>query len=213
MYKIMYVSWQSSSRAAVHPGVYEPTGRPSHMGGGGRGTHGTEHAIAQSAVFSGLPEGRPHQHHQPHGQGTEGIRGLIYIYGLAQDCGNFSALAMELLQACARPSISVGNSHRPASPRPTTLEEDRKLFVDFSSILCLRFETQAMRTYNFLTEFPTLPSMQWFLHRNSNWQGQWYPFKSPGHFEILHWAWKHVSLPCSVQNFKTIRQICDPIRS
>ena len=44
---------------------------------------------------------------------------------------------------------SVGNSHRPASPRPTTLEEDRKLFVDFSSILCLRFETQAMRTYNF----------------------------------------------------------------
>ena len=43
----------------------------------------------------------------------------------------------------------VGNSHRPASPRPTTLEEDRKLFVDFSSILCLQFETQAMRTYNF----------------------------------------------------------------
>ena len=44
---------------------------------------------------------------------------------------------------------SVGNSHRPASPRPTTLEEDQELFVDFSSILCLWFAIQAMRTYNF----------------------------------------------------------------
>ena len=45
--------------------------------------------------------------------------------------------------------ISVGNSHRSASPRPTTLEQDRELFVDFSSILCLLFEFQGMRTYNF----------------------------------------------------------------
>ena len=44
---------------------------------------------------------------------------------------------------------SVGNSHRPASPRPTTLEEDRELFVDFPSISCLWFEIQGMRTYNF----------------------------------------------------------------
>ena len=43
----------------------------------------------------------------------------------------------------------VGNSHRSAGPKPTTLEEDRKIFVDFSSILCLWFEIQAMRTYNF----------------------------------------------------------------
>ena len=35
---------------------------------------------------------------------------------------------------------SVGNSHRSTSPRPTTLEEGRELFVDFSSILCLWFE-------------------------------------------------------------------------
>ena len=28
----------------------------------------------------------------------------------------------------------VGNSHRSASPRPTTLEQDWELFVDFSSI-------------------------------------------------------------------------------
>ena len=47
------------------------------------------------------------------------------------------------------PTPSVGNSHRSASPRPTTLEEDRELFVDFSSILCLWFEIQAIRTYNF----------------------------------------------------------------
>ena len=45
---------------------------------------------------------------------------------------------------------SVGNSHRSAGPRPTTFEEDRELFVDFSSILCLWFEIQGMRTYNFL---------------------------------------------------------------
>ena len=56
-------------------------------------------------------------------------------------------------------SDSVGNSHRSASPRSTTLEEDWELFVDFSSIKCLWFEIQAMRTYNFLTEFPTLHPM------------------------------------------------------
>ena len=43
---------------------------------------------------------------------------------------------------------SVGNSHRSAIPRPTTLEEDRERF-DFSSILCLWFEIQGLRTYNF----------------------------------------------------------------
>ena len=46
-------------------------------------------------------------------------------------------------------AASVGNSHRSASPRPTTLEEDRKLFVKFSLILCLWFEIQGLRTYNF----------------------------------------------------------------
>ena len=44
---------------------------------------------------------------------------------------------------------SVGNSHRSAGPRPTTLKEDWELFVDFSSILCLWFENQDMGTYNF----------------------------------------------------------------
>ena len=60
---------------------------------------------------------------------------------------------------CHKESItesSVGNSHRSASPRPKTLEEDRELFVDFSSISCLWFEFQGMRTYNFLTELQTL---------------------------------------------------------
>ena len=46
-------------------------------------------------------------------------------------------------------SHSVGNSHKSASPKPTTLEEDWKLFVDFSSILCLWFEIQGVGTYNF----------------------------------------------------------------
>ena len=44
---------------------------------------------------------------------------------------------------------SVGNSHRSASTRPTTLEEDRELFVNFYLILCLRLEIQVMKTYNF----------------------------------------------------------------
>ena len=56
-------------------------------------------------------------------------------------------------------SDSVGNSHRSASPRSTTLGEDWELFVDFPSIKCLWFEIQAMRTYNFLTELPTLHPM------------------------------------------------------
>ena len=56
-------------------------------------------------------------------------------------------------------SDSVGNSHKSASPRSTTLEEDWELFVDFPSIQCLWFEIQAMRTYTFLTEFPTLHPM------------------------------------------------------
>ena len=30
-----------------------------------------------------------------------------YIDGLVQDCSNSSALAMELLQSCTKPSISV----------------------------------------------------------------------------------------------------------
>ena len=51
---------------------------------------------------------------------------------------------------------SDGNSHRSAGPRPTTLKEDRELFVDFSSILCLWFEIQDMGPTTFLTEFPTL---------------------------------------------------------
>ena len=41
---------------------------------------------------------------------------------------------------------SVGNSHRSASQRPTTFLEDWELFADFSSILCLWFEIQDMRT-------------------------------------------------------------------
>ena len=34
-----------------------------------------------------------------------GSYGLKYIDGLVQDCSNSSALAMELLQFCAKPSI------------------------------------------------------------------------------------------------------------
>ena len=33
------------------------------------------------------------------------ISTLLYIDGLVQDCSNSSALAMELLQSCAKPSI------------------------------------------------------------------------------------------------------------
>ena len=58
-----------------------------------------------------------------------------------------TTIAADALAPCV--TNSVGNSHRSASPRPTTLEEDRKLFVKFSLILCLWFEIQGLRTYNF----------------------------------------------------------------
>ena len=48
---------------------------------------------------------------------------------------------------------SVGNSHRSASWRPTTLEEDRELFVEFSSILCFWFEIQGMNPTTFWLSF------------------------------------------------------------
>ena len=57
-------------------------------------------------------------------------------------------------------TTSVGNSHRPASPRPTTLEEDRELFVNFSLILCLWFEIQDLRAYNFF---------DWISNTGNNW--------------------------------------------
>ena len=44
---------------------------------------------------------------------------------------------------------SVWKSHRSASLRSTTLEEDGELFVDILSISCFWFEIKAMRTYNF----------------------------------------------------------------
>ena len=60
--------------------------------------------------------------------------------------------------------FSVGNSHRSASSRPTTLEEDQELFVDFSSILCLWFEIQAMRTYN-IFDWARVSNTGYILHQ------------------------------------------------
>ena len=37
----------------------------------------------------------------------------------------------------------------PSCPKQATLEEDRELFLKFSSILCLWFEIQGRRTDNF----------------------------------------------------------------
>ena len=54
--------------------------------------------------------------------------------------------------------ISIGNCHRSASPRPTTLEKDRELFVNFSLILCLWFEIQDLRAYNF---FDWISNTEW----------------------------------------------------
>ena len=74
------------------------------------------------------------------------------------------------LQDVACCTCSVGNSHRSVSPRPTTLEEDRELFVNFSLILCLWFEIQDLRAYNFFdwisnTVYMSSPSevLAWIL--------------------------------------------------
>ena len=43
-----------------------------------------------------------------------GATGLLNIIdGLAQDCGNYSTLALELPQSCANSLISVVNTSRP----------------------------------------------------------------------------------------------------
>ena len=44
---------------------------------------------------------------------------------------------------------SVPNYCQSVSPKQTTLEEDRELFKNFSSILCLWFDIQGRRTDNF----------------------------------------------------------------
>ena len=51
---------------------------------------------------------------------------------------------------------SVPNYCQSVSPKQTTLEEDRELFKNFSSILCLWFEIQAGGLTTFLVEFWTL---------------------------------------------------------
>ena len=60
---------------------------------------------------------------------------------------------------------SVGNSHGSASPRPTTLQKDRELLVNFSLILCLWFMIWNSRHEDLqlcFTEFQTLiTSLQW----------------------------------------------------
>ena len=76
-----------------------------------------------------------------------------YLYVLIWNVKVLFLILTHIIQwqspTCSDMRTSVGNSHRSASPRPTTLEEDREIFVDFSSILCLWIEIQGMRTYNF----------------------------------------------------------------
>ena len=69
----------------------------------------------------------------------------MYLYVLTPHAPNKCNVIFNFLTV----ELSVGNSHRSASMRLTTLEEDRELFVDFPLILCLWFKIQGMRTYNF----------------------------------------------------------------
>ena len=82
-------------------------------------------------------------------------------------------------------TLRVGNLHGSISPRPTTLEEDRELFVNFfASILCLWFESQTMRTYNFLTEFQTLMTL------NLEWKNELrYLFYKITIVQQMQWSW------------------------
>ena len=61
---------------------------------------------------------------------------------------------------------SVVNTHRSVGPRPTTLEKERELFVDFSSISCLWFEIQGMRTDNFFDWNSNTASMSYLFSSN-----------------------------------------------
>ena len=51
----------------------------------------------------------------------------------AEHCFAVIGSYMNFAAQTQREALSVGNSHRSAGPRPTTLEEDREIFVDFSS--------------------------------------------------------------------------------
>ena len=83
---------------------------------------------------------------------------------------------------------SVGNSHRSAGPRPTTLEEDRELFVDFPLILCLWFEIQGMRTYNI---FDLVSTTAW---KEKDFWSTWAKLRS----WCLGWGSKSGKDPCGM---------------
>ena len=72
---------------------------------------------------------------------------------------------------------SVPNYCQSVSPKQTTLEEDRELFKNFSSILCLWFDIQGRRTDNFFL----LSFEHWY------WGHQPWPSRSYGHFESKKW--------------------------
>ena len=78
--------------------------------------------------------------------GTRPTKDISIEFGIRS---KFGVLWFKMCLSRPQQGSSVGNSHRSASLRPTTLEEDRELFVNFSLILCLWFEIQDLRAYNF----------------------------------------------------------------
>ena len=84
-------------------------------------------------------------------------------------------------------TISFGNSHRSAGPRPTTLEEDRELCVDFSSILYLWFEIQGMGGPT--TFFDWVSNTRWFDAEQvtNHYAKQWWPDSRRLYAPSVHW--------------------------
>ena len=64
-------------------------------------------------------------------------------------------------------------------------EEDRELFVDFSSILCLWFDIQDMRTYNFFDQVPKTGVNRWTQHTEA--KTKWLTFCIQFEMHFIEW--------------------------
>ena len=96
----------------------------------------------------------------------------LHVEGLAKDCSNSSALAMELLQSCAKPSIL------PEKFKDTDLLKQklfsRYWYVYFPILHLLLFNTDVLKLGRLIIPWIFLYK-EWYIHyhRGTN----WYPFR------------------------------------
>ena len=92
--------------------------------------------------------------------------------------------------------LSVPNYCQSVSPMQTTLEEDRELFKNFSSILCLWFEIQGSRTDNCFGW--VLNSVYIYIYISNGLCLSTLPQRVLSHFVITKWLppWRKGRISC-----------------